>query len=81
MLHAIGDEMLMVAVDEHGAMHVVKEHHHSKATSAAFFVYDDELHIAVADIEADWNRRHCWHLAYDDVQILKARMQNNQTEP
>lgn len=78
MLHALCDEMLMVLVDDTGAMRVVKERHLSKRNSAAFFVYDHEFHLLAADIESDWQKRHCWRLAYEDVQRLKARTQNGE---
>lgn len=76
MLHAICDEMLMVLVDDNGAMRVVKERHLSRRNSASFFVYDHEFRLLAAEIEADWQNRRCWRLAYEDVQRLKARMQN-----
>ena len=74
MLRSLGDEMLMAVVDDFGAIHVVKEQHIFKRTSAHFFVYADELILAITDIECDWAKRQCWRLAYEDAQRFKTRL-------
>lgn len=74
MIRALVDEMLMAVVDDHGAIHVVKEQHLSKRTSAHFFVYSHELADLISDVESDWDKRHLWRLAFEDVQRLKSRI-------
>ena len=66
-------EMLMAIVDDGGAIHVIKERHHGDMNSAAYYVWPEELPVMIADIEADYERRHCWRLSYQDAQRLKCR--------
>lgn len=68
------EEALMLVVDDHNAMHLVRERHYHNRNSGSFYVTPDELDYMIADIEADWEKRHCWRLAYDDAQRLKARL-------
>ncbi len=76
MIRADGSEVLMVVVDEWGAIHYVKEAHIDARYSAHYFVHECELARLISEVEADWNKRHCWRLAFEDSQRLKMRIPN-----
>ena len=52
-------------------MRVIDEHHIDHLISAAFWVYAHEFERLAKQIENDWERRHCWRKAYEDVQRIR----------
>lgn len=50
---------------------IITTEHFDSRVSASYWVFSAEFEKLRDDIEKDWNRRHCWREAYEDVQLIR----------
>jgi hypothetical protein len=64
-------EALILYIDESQAVRVTSERHFDQRNSACYWVQQHEFDKLKEAIETDWELRHFWKEAYDDVQEIK----------
>lgn len=64
-------EAIILYLDESRALRITSERHFDQRNSACYWVYQHEFNKLKEWVETDWEHRHFWKEAYDDVQEIK----------
>lgn len=64
-------EALILFIDESQGVRITSERHFDQRNSACYWVHQYEFDKLKEAIETDWEQRHFWKEAYDDVQQIK----------
>lgn len=64
-------EALILYADESQGVRITSERHFEQRNSACYWVHQHEFDKLKEAIEKDWEQRHFWKEAYDDVQQIK----------
>ena len=61
----------LMYIDDSSAIRIVDTQHYDDRISAVYWVLLGEFWKLAEDIEADWNQRHLWREAKEDVERIR----------